>query len=83
MAILDYTSDLRQLERLCEEQAQALKDWQEETATEFDDHLAVRYRDLDEHIQRVFKFATAQKQRLWCSYTSRPWRTAPTRSCAC
>lgn len=62
MAILDYTSDLRQLERLCEEQAQALKAWQEETATEFDDHLAVRYRDLDEHIQRVFKFATAQKQ---------------------
>jgi magnesium transporter len=62
MAILDYTSDLRRLERLCDEQAQALTAWQEETATEFDDHLAVRYRDLEEHIQRVFKFATAQKQ---------------------
>ena len=60
--ILDYTSDLRKLERLCDEQAQALSTWQEETATEFDDHLAVRYRDLEEHIQRVFKFATAQKQ---------------------
>jgi magnesium transporter len=62
MAILDYTSDLRQLERLCDEQAQALTTWEEQTDTEFDDHLAVRYRDLEEHIQRVFKFATAQKQ---------------------
>ncbi len=62
MAVLDYTSDLRQLERLCDEQAHALATWQEQTATDFDDHLAVRYRDLEEHIQRVFKFATAQKQ---------------------
>ena len=62
MTILDYTSDLRKLERLCEEQTQALKAWQEETATEFDDHLAVRYRDLIEHIQRVLSFATLQKQ---------------------
>jgi len=62
MSVLNYTSDLRQLERLCDEQAQALASWQEETATEFDDHLAVRYRDLNEHIQRVMSFATAQKQ---------------------
>lgn len=62
MSVLDYTSDLRTLERLCDEQAQALASWQEETDTEFDDHLAVRYRDLNEHIQRVMKFATAQKQ---------------------
>jgi magnesium transporter len=62
MTILDYTSDLRKLERLCEEQMQAIKSWQEETATEFDDHLAVRYRDLVEHIQRVLNFATVQKQ---------------------
>ena len=61
-AILNYTSDLRKLERLCDEQLQALAAWKEETATEFDDHLAVRYRDLEEHIQRVLKFATAQKQ---------------------
>ena len=62
MAILNYTSDLRKLERLCDEQVQALAAWQEETATEFDDHLAVRYHDLVEHIQRVLKFATGQKQ---------------------
>lgn len=62
MSVLDYTTDLRQLERLCDEQAQALASWQEETATDFDDHLAVRYRDLNEHIQRVMSFANAQKQ---------------------
>ena len=61
MAILNFTSDLRKLERLCDEQIQALKAWQEETATEFDDHLAVRYHDLVEHIQRVMKFATDLK----------------------
>ncbi|MEJ2398018.1 MAG: magnesium transporter CorA family protein [Gammaproteobacteria bacterium] len=62
MSVLDYTSDLRKLERLCDEQIQALASWQEETDTEFDDHLAVRYRDLNEHIQRVKIFAGAQKQ---------------------
>lgn len=62
MAVLDYTSDLRMLERLCDEQIQALSSWQEETDTEFDDHLAVRYRDLNEHIQRVKTFSSAQKQ---------------------
>jgi magnesium transporter len=62
MSVLDYTSDLRMLERLCDEQIQALASWQEETDTEFDDHLAVRYRDLNEHIQRVKNFAAAQKQ---------------------
>jgi len=61
MAILNFTSDLRKLERLCDEQIQALKSWQEETATEFDDHLAVRYHDLVEHIQRVMKFSTDLK----------------------
>lgn len=62
MAILNFTSDLRKLERLCDEQIQALKFWEEETATEFDDHLAVRYHDLVEHIQRVVKFSTDLKQ---------------------
>lgn len=62
MAVLDYTSDLRMLERLCDEQITALASWEEETDTEFDDHLAVRYRDLNEHILRVKNFAIAQKQ---------------------
>jgi magnesium transporter len=62
MSVLNYTSDLRKLERLCDEQIQALASWQEETDTEFDDHIAVRYRDLNEHIRRVLSFASAQKQ---------------------
>lgn len=59
--VMDYTTDLRKLERLCDEQIQALRAWQEDTETEFDDHIAVRFNDLVEHVQRVLKFATDQK----------------------
>ena len=61
MSVMSYTSDLRKLERLCDEQITALQMWQEDTDTEFDDHIAVRFRDLVEHVQRVLKFATDQK----------------------
>ena len=61
MAVMNYTSDLRKLERLCDEQITALMAWQEETDTEFDDHIAVRFNDLVEHVQRVLKFAIDQK----------------------
>jgi magnesium/cobalt transport protein CorA len=59
--IMSYTSDLRKLERLCDEQITALQTWREDTDTEFDDHLAVRFNDLVEHVQRVIKFAVEQK----------------------
>lgn len=62
MMVMNYTSDLRKLERLCDEQLTALQAWQEDTDTEFDDHIAVRYNDLVEHVQRVLKFASYQKQ---------------------
>lgn len=61
MVVMDYTSDLRKLERLCDEQITALQAWQEDTDSEFDDHLAVRFTDLVEHVQRVIKFAQDQK----------------------
>ncbi|MDZ7802935.1 magnesium transporter CorA family protein [Thiohalophilus sp.] len=61
MAVMDYTSDLRKLERLCDEQITALQAWREDTDTEFDDHLTVRFNDLVEHIQRVIRFAQDQK----------------------
>jgi len=61
MTIMSYTSDLRKLERLCEEQVNALLLWREETAVEFDDYTTVRFNDLVEHIQRISKFATDQR----------------------
>ena len=61
MSVMNYTSDLRRLERLCDEQLNALQNWQEDTDTEFDDHISVRFNDLIEHVQRVLKFATDQK----------------------
>ena len=60
--ILNYTSDLRKIESLCEEQINSLQMWREETSIEFDDHIAVRFNDLVEHIERVLKFAVTQKQ---------------------
>lgn len=61
MSVMNYTSDLRKLARLCDEQLTALQSWQEDTATEFDDHIAVRFNDLIEHVQRIVKFTADQK----------------------
>jgi magnesium transporter len=61
MAVMSYTSDLRKLSNLCEEQINALQEWREDTATAFDDHIAVRFNDLIEHIERVLKFSVSQK----------------------
>jgi magnesium/cobalt transport protein CorA len=61
MAVMQNTSYLRRLVMLCDEQHNAVIAWRENTNVEFDDHLAVRYTDLIEHIERVMKFATEQK----------------------
>ncbi|MGD9000242.1 MAG: magnesium transporter CorA family protein [Granulosicoccaceae bacterium] len=61
MTVLNHTSYLRKLEYLCDEQHHALMAWREDTETEFDDHLKVRFMDLQEHIGRVLKFAAEQR----------------------
>jgi magnesium transporter len=61
MKVMNYTSDLRRLERLCDEQITALQAWQADTDVAFDDSIAVRFNDLIEHTQRVSKFAIDQK----------------------
>lgn len=61
MTVLNHTRYLRKLEQLCDEQHVALQSWQEDTDVDFDDHLKVRYMDLQEHIGRVLKFSTEQK----------------------
>jgi len=61
VTIMSYTSDLRRLERLCEEQINALQMWREDTEVEFNDHISVRFNDLVEHIERISKFATDQR----------------------
>jgi magnesium transporter len=62
MTVMNYTSDLRKLEHLCEEQMEALQNWRENTSTELDDHINVRLNDLVEHISRVHRFSVTQKQ---------------------
>ena len=61
MAVMQHNSYLRRLAMLCAEQHDAVIGWREHTSVEFDDHLAVRYADLIEHIERVMKFANEQK----------------------
>ena len=61
LSLLQFGSQLRQLAMLCEEQVDALNHWQENTATEIDEFLAVRLRDLLEHIDRVKDFATGRE----------------------
>lgn len=61
MAVMQNNSYLRRLAMLCDEQHDAVIAWRENTDVEFDDHLAVRYTDLAEHIERVMKFASEQK----------------------
>ena len=64
MAVMQHSSYLRRLAMLCDEQHDAVIGWREHTDVEFDDHLAVRYTDLIEHIERVMKFANEQKSEV-------------------
>jgi len=61
MALMDYRGQLRSLSLLCEGQEDAILQWRENTDAEIDDHLAVRFNDLNEHIRRVTRFATEQQ----------------------
>lgn len=64
LGLMNYRSSLRQLELLCEGQEDAITLWRDNTDIEIDDHLAVRYNDLLEHIRRVMKFATDQQSEV-------------------
>ena len=64
MALLDYQSQLRTLSLLCEGQEDAIIQWREETGIEMDEHMAVRFNDLIEHIGRVTRFAGEQQKEI-------------------
>lgn len=64
LALMNHRSQLRQLELLCEGQEDAITVWRDTTGVDIDDHLAVRYNDLLEHIRRVMKFATDQQSEI-------------------
>ncbi|MGB5306128.1 MAG: magnesium transporter CorA family protein [Gammaproteobacteria bacterium] len=60
LALMNYRSQLRILELLCEDQEDAVTQWRENTDIDLTEHLTVRINDLVEHIRRVYKFATNQ-----------------------
>jgi magnesium/cobalt transport protein CorA len=53
MSLMRQRNRLRRLERMCDEQADAVDAWREQTGTELDPRLTVLWNDLMEHIQRV------------------------------
>ena len=61
LSLLQFGSKLRQLAMLCEEQIDALAQWQDNTSIEIDEFLAVRLRDVAEHIDRVKDFAVGRE----------------------
>lgn len=61
MSLMKQRDKLRTLELLSEEQEDALTQWRDKTLIELDDHIAVRYNDLLEHIRRVTKLAADQQ----------------------
>ena len=64
LALIDYKRHLLALGLLCEGQEDVIAQWQENTNTEIDDHLAVRLSDLREHIRRVGRFAVEQQNEV-------------------
>jgi Mg2+ and Co2+ transporter CorA len=50
---------LRGLESFCEDQADALSTWRDETSQDLDTHLSVRLNDVQERIQRMLRHAQA------------------------
>ncbi len=59
--LMEHGNQLRSLGMLCEEQEDAVTQWRDNTTIDMDDHIAVRYNDLLEHIRRVMRFAQEQQ----------------------
>jgi magnesium/cobalt transport protein CorA len=57
MSLMRHRNRLRRLERMCDEQADALSAWRDDTGQELDGPLTVRVNDLMEHIRRVLTHA--------------------------
>ena len=55
--MLKQKKHFRQLERICEEQQNAILSWRDHTTFDLDYSLSVRFKDLLEHIRRVLKHA--------------------------
>lgn len=62
--VLAFRSRMRRLLIVSEGQEDVVVAWQSGTRFEPDEHLAVRYRDLLEHIRRVTAFADEQEKEI-------------------
>ncbi len=63
-ALMDFKTNIRQLEILCEEQLDTLEQWREDMGLQISDHIAVRVNDLSNHIVRMLRFSKKTKDEL-------------------
>lgn len=56
-ALMDFKTNIRQLESLCEEQLDTLEQWREDMGIQISDYIAVRVNDLSNHIMRMLRFS--------------------------
>lgn len=63
--LLDFKSDLRQINMICEEQQDTLGDWRDSMVeAELNQNVSVRLNDLNDHISRVLHHSQALEQEL-------------------
>ena len=55
-----HATDLRRLEILCEQQADVMTEWRENSEWEFNEALKIRFNDLNEHLARIVRYASEQ-----------------------
>jgi magnesium transporter len=63
-ALLRYQKNIMTLEKISEAQSDTITSWREDTDTEIDDNLHVRFHDLLEHIRRVSDFCVNQQREI-------------------
>jgi len=64
MSLMRQRNRLRRLERMCDEQADAVDAWREQTVSEVDPRMTVHLNDLMEHIQRILSHARHLESQL-------------------
>jgi Mg2+ and Co2+ transporter CorA len=61
-ALMRLRGQLRRLEVVTETQLDVMDEWREQTSLTVDESLAIRYRDLQEHLRRVYNHAVVVQQ---------------------
>lgn len=64
VALMEFKTNIHQLEMTCEEQEDAIDQWRQEMEVQINENFAVRLNDLSNHIIRVLRFSKKIKDEL-------------------